>query len=96
MQNAKCKMQNECYFFAETKKLLNGIHRYLYNQKLIVPYGETSFSSKSIPSHSIELRFAKAKRLINFAFCILHFAFRAPPDKPKFILLQSSGMDSRD
>ena len=70
MQNAKCKM-NEAFCFAKAYFMVR-----FFDQT----------PEKHCPVWNIHSRKPLSYRrfVLDFAFCILHFAFRAQPDKPKF------------
>jgi len=70
MQNAKCKM-NEAFCFAKAYFMVR-----FFDQT----------PEKHCPVLNIHSRKTLSYRrfVLDFAFCILHFAFRSQTDKPKF------------
>ena len=73
MQNAKCKIY-EAFCFAKA---------YL----VVIFCSQKAKKSLSLKENLILHKNDDPSFVPNFAFCILNFAFRAPPDKPKFEVL---------
>ena len=80
MQNAKCKMQNAKCKMNEAFRKAKAYSMVSYNRY-------TSKNQLPTTVFCVCTLLAFRSPLPDFAFCILHFAFRAQPDKPQSTIL---------